>query len=147
MDREHEMELIAVFSQLSSYESYYASNYAGLSDTNKKAADGKREEERAAVMTVLKLDKSIVKVDKVKRAFDKLARAEVDLFTLESKPGYDSEDDIVQINSLSWSIDHHRENVVKVAKEAAARAVEATGLTTESDSDTGAPAQKRRRAD
>lgn len=147
MDREHEMELDAVFSQLSSYESYYTNKYAGLSDTDKQAADGRRVDERAAVMTVLKLDTSIVKVDRVKQAFDKLARAEVDLFTFESEPGYDSDDDIVRINYLSRSIDYHRENVVKAAKETAARLVEATGFTTESDSDDEGPAKKRPRAD
>ena len=59
------------FSQLASYESYYANMPVSA------ASKEKRVEMRAAVLSALGLDKDIVKMEPVWHAFDLLAYTEV----------------------------------------------------------------------
>lgn len=134
------MMLHGTFGELSRYECSYANTYAGLSDTDKKKADEKRVEQRAAVLAIIKVDKYFVERDELKHAFNDLAKVEVELDKLESGPGYDSEDDIDTLNYLSTSIDLARDKVLEVARKLVARADETTDEEAE-------PAPKRARKD
>ncbi len=59
------------FSQLASYESFYANTSVSA------ASEQKRTEMRAAVLTALGLDKDIAQMKPVRQAFDLLAYTEV----------------------------------------------------------------------